>query len=46
MNSTANSTYYPSNGDVITLENGNGGFVGGFRDKGSRLNIVEKAHDW
>jgi hypothetical protein len=46
MNTTSNTTYYPSDGDIIAIENGNGGFVGGFRDKGARLIIVDKAHEW
>lgn len=36
----------PPNGTVVALQNAAGGFVGGFKNEGSELQVVPKMQDW
>lgn len=43
MNSTSSAaSYLPHDMDEVTIQNGNGGYIGGTRDNGARLMIVDK----
>jgi hypothetical protein len=47
MNSTSSaSSYLPRDCDEITVQNGNGGYIGGVCDNGAHLVIVDKAQEW
>lgn len=46
QSTTSAESYLPNNLDEVLLQNGNGGYIGGTRDNGGRLMIVEKAQDW
>lgn len=39
-------SYFPNAGDVIGIENANGGFIGGVKGQGQKLQIVDHIQDW